>query len=155
MGFGLYTNTGNNTYKRISNLRLGGAEGIVARTVDNLDSSGNGTWVLTEADLIATSAEDAAMVCFETKTEDGAYALMRVLAVQGQTSLMRTDMLLTLIPLDTVTEEGEITVTHQRNESKLHEAISLSGGWASNESTWKWQPAPLSLGGVSVGKKTS
>jgi len=160
MGFALYQTIeqrdGTLILERFAPLRLGGPGGLIAAHVDSLGDDDDGPWVLTSSQLVQAAPDkplepEKTLVLFENKEAGEITTLMRVDSIQGQTSLMRTDMLMSLQPLRIEDQGNGVYEATVVANSKLHESLSLSGGWAKNEATWQWQEAPMSIGGVSLG----
>lgn len=133
-------------------LRLGGADGLIAKHVKSLGSASESTWNLTEPTLLKSSGGQSGCdaVFFRPGGEaDGLIEIYRVEAVQGICSGDRTDLVFSFAPLLMREVGAGAWDIEEMAKRVLCESLSLSGGPSGGR--WLWTDSPMSLGATVVG----
>jgi hypothetical protein len=161
MGFLIYkkTNAGNNVrYERVRPLRLGGADGSIARHVKSLAAERSASWKLEVAGLLrlAGDAGENLAVLFDSASGDtAAVCFYELTRIHGSCRDTSTNLALDFnVVLDRELPEfkpdfaAAFETPLVATPKKLSEMLALTGGPGGGD--WKWGSSALQIGATVV-----
>jgi hypothetical protein len=139
-------------------LRLGGAEGIIARYVASLGAAAEAPWQISESAAVEMAGGKGGsdlmfFLPIQTPRSDGHMEIHRLQSLHGVCTSDRTDLVCHLMPLVMRDAGGGAKEIEASGQRVICESLSLAAG--TTRGRWVWTDSPMTLGAMVVGGKCS
>lgn len=163
MGAHLYkknaTDEGMVSLSHLKAVRLSGKEGIIAKFVEShREGEDLESWILSIDEIckLTGEASDDAVFLFLSPSEEGSEpSVSLVKTLSGKSSIMETELLLMMQPLQNVVvtdldgnHPSRIVYPEKQRSDSVFESLLIKGGISTIKHSWKLAPPKMQIGGM-------